>query len=60
VKPKRSKIVKGKHTTFVYHAGGKLDMITDWDALALEINQAIDNWKNPKPVGLLPKIRRGR
>jgi hypothetical protein len=55
VKPKRSKIVKGKHTTFVYHAGGKLDMITDWDALALEINQAIESWKKSnKPVKTKP------
>ncbi len=55
MKPKRSKIVKGKHTTFVYHAGGKLDMITDWDALALEINQAIESWKKSnKPVKTKP------
>lgn len=55
MKPKRSKIVKGKHTTFVYHAGGKVDMITDWDALAKEINQAIESWKKSnKPVKTKP------
>lgn len=55
MKSKRSKIVKGKHTTFVYHAGGKLDMITDWDALAIEINQAIESWKKSnKPVKTKP------
>lgn len=55
MRTKRSKIVKGKHTTFIYHPGGKLDMVTDWDALALEINQAIESWKKSnKPVKTKP------
>ena len=55
MKHKRSKIIRGKHTTFVYHQNGKLDMITDWDALAKEINQAIEMWKKSnKPVKTKP------
>jgi hypothetical protein len=51
----RSKITKGKHTTFVHHSNGVVEMITDWDALALEINKAIESWKKSnKPVKTKP------
>jgi hypothetical protein len=42
----KPKIVKGKHTTFVYHRNGRVEMITDWDALAKEIDEALSR----KPV----------
>jgi hypothetical protein len=50
----KPKIVKGRHTTFVYHRNGRVEMITDWDALAKEIEEAL----NPKPVKR--GVKRGR
>lgn len=52
----RPKIVKGRHTTFVYHRGGRVEMITDWEALAKEINEALSHKTEPVKRG----SKRGR
>lgn len=52
----RPKIVKGRHTTFVYHRDGRIEMITDWDALAKEISEVLD----PKPEPVKRGTKRGR
>lgn len=55
------KITRGKHTTFLQHRDGHIDMITDWDALGAEINKAIDDWKKGKVSTATTKgKRRGR
>ena len=52
-----NRVTYGKHTTFIHHIDGTVEMITDWDKLQQEIEAAIEALK--KPV-IRRKTKRGK
>lgn len=40
------KITKGSHSTITEHEDGSITFVTDWEALARDVKQAIDSFEN--------------
>lgn len=45
-KTKEPKVIQGSHSTRTEHPDGRIDFTIDWAKLAVDVNQAINDFSN--------------